>query len=139
MAGLARELGATHVASGFVPPPFVARLLARWIELAQRHIERDGWSRTSFPKTETEPWAWLADFLGDPNTRLNPSLTPILTWPDRAVSSRRRTAAEDRDQPREESITSPRCFVRRATHKRYELECLARPTQRSLNGMCSTP
>jgi hypothetical protein len=35
--------------------------------LAQRHIARDGWSRTSFPKTETEPWAWLADFLGNPH------------------------------------------------------------------------
>jgi hypothetical protein len=67
VADVARELGATHVASGSVPPPFVARLLARWIDLAQRHIERDGWSRTSFPKTETEPWAWLADFLGNPH------------------------------------------------------------------------
>ena len=66
MADLARELGATHVASGTVPPPFVAGLLARWIELAQHHIERDGWSRTSFPETESEPWAWLADFLGNP-------------------------------------------------------------------------
>ena len=61
----ARELGATHVAAGFVPPPFVARLMARWIELAQRHLEHDGWSRTAFPKTQTEPWAWLADFLDD--------------------------------------------------------------------------
>ncbi len=32
-AALARELGATHVASGFVPPPFVSDLLARWITL----------------------------------------------------------------------------------------------------------
>jgi hypothetical protein len=65
VAALARELGATHVAVGFVPPPFVARLMARWIELAQRHLEHDGWSRTAFPKTQTEPWAWLADFLDD--------------------------------------------------------------------------
>jgi hypothetical protein len=65
VAELACELGATHVASGFVPPHFVASLLARWIELAQRHIERDGWSRTSFPETETEPWAWLDDLLGN--------------------------------------------------------------------------
>jgi len=66
VARLARELGATHVASGGVPPPFVVRLLARWIELAQRRIERDGWSRTSFPETGTEPWGWLTDLLGDP-------------------------------------------------------------------------
>jgi hypothetical protein len=65
VAGLARELGATHVASGFVPPPVVARLLARWVELARRQIERDGWSRTSYPETEAEPWAWLAEFLGN--------------------------------------------------------------------------
>jgi hypothetical protein len=65
VAGLARELGATHFASGFVPPPFVASLLSRWIELARHQIERDGWSRTSYPETDAEPWAWLADFLGD--------------------------------------------------------------------------
>jgi hypothetical protein len=69
VAGLARELGATHVATGFVPPPFVAQLLVRWIELAERQLERDGWSRTSFPKTQTEPWAWLADFLDDSQRR----------------------------------------------------------------------
>ena len=65
VAALARELGATHVASGFVPPPFVASLLARWIELAARQIERNGWCKTSYPETDAEPWAWLADFLGD--------------------------------------------------------------------------
>jgi hypothetical protein len=65
VAGLARELGATHVASGYVPPPFVASLLARWIELAQRSIDRGGWSRASLADTANEPWAWLADLLGD--------------------------------------------------------------------------
>jgi hypothetical protein len=65
VAALAREVGATHVVAGFVPPPFVARLLARWIDLAERQLEGGGWSRTSFPKTQTEPWAWLADFLDD--------------------------------------------------------------------------
>jgi hypothetical protein len=64
--GLARELGATHVASGCVPPPFVASLLARWIELARRSIDRDGWSRASLADSATDPWAWLADLLGDP-------------------------------------------------------------------------
>ncbi len=97
VAGLARELGATHVASGFVPPPFVASLLARWIELAGRQIERDGWSRTSFPETETEPWAWLADFLGDPQYLYT---VPTLTHrsPSVPVSPQRRIAAEDHDQ-----------------------------------------
>jgi DNA-binding NtrC family response regulator len=64
VAVLARELGATHVASGSVAPRFVASLLARWVELAKRQVEREGWSRTTFPATETEPWAWLAEFLG---------------------------------------------------------------------------
>jgi hypothetical protein len=47
---LARELGATHVLSGFVPPPEVASLLTRWILLALRQSERAGWSRTSLPE-----------------------------------------------------------------------------------------
>ena len=50
VTSLARELGATHVLSGFVPPPQVAGLLTRWILLARRRIERDGWSRTSTPE-----------------------------------------------------------------------------------------
>lgn len=63
VAGLARELGATLAVSGFVPPPIVADVLTRWVGLAARRIERDGWSRTSFPETETEPWSWLTDLL----------------------------------------------------------------------------
>ena len=51
VASLARELGATHVLSGFVPPPDVAGLLLRWIVLARRQIEHDGWSRTSEPES----------------------------------------------------------------------------------------
>jgi hypothetical protein len=43
---LARELGATHVISGFVPPPEVARLIDRWITLAAAQTSREGWSRT---------------------------------------------------------------------------------------------
>ena len=50
VAALARELGATHVLSGFVPPPDVAGLLLRWIVLARRQIEHHGWSRTSEPE-----------------------------------------------------------------------------------------
>ena len=51
VTSLARELGATHVLSGFVPPPEVAGLLTRWILLARRQIERAGWSRTSSPES----------------------------------------------------------------------------------------
>jgi hypothetical protein len=53
VTSLARELGASHVLSGFVPPPHVAGLLLRWILLARRQIENDGWSRTS--TTESNP------------------------------------------------------------------------------------
>ena len=60
---LARELGATHVFSGFVPPPVVADLVARWVAAAALRLEVAGWSRTTFPETETEPWSWLTDLL----------------------------------------------------------------------------
>ncbi len=60
---LARELGATHAFSGFVPQPVVADLVARWVAAAALRIERVGWSRTSFPDTDNEPWSWLADLL----------------------------------------------------------------------------
>jgi hypothetical protein len=52
VTSLARELGATHVLSGFVPPPEVAILLIRWITLARRYLESDGWSRTSSPEED---------------------------------------------------------------------------------------
>jgi hypothetical protein len=51
VTSLARELGATHVLSGFVPPPEVAVLLSRWILLARRQIDRGGWSRISCPES----------------------------------------------------------------------------------------
>jgi len=65
-AGLARELGATHVIPGFVPPPVVAALLRRWVKLAQWRIEHRGWSRALTPDPESEPWSWLAPYLVDP-------------------------------------------------------------------------
>ena len=43
---LARELGATHVISGFVPPPEVASLIDRWITLAAAQSERRGLGAT---------------------------------------------------------------------------------------------
>ncbi len=63
---LARELGATLVCSGFVPPPFVAGLFARWIAIARQATESAGWSRTTFPETATDPWSWLNNYLGEP-------------------------------------------------------------------------
>jgi hypothetical protein len=68
VAGVARELGATCVHSGFAPPPRVAELVERWIALALKRVERDGWSRTATPESETKPWGWLADYLGDPES-----------------------------------------------------------------------
>jgi len=46
VAELARELGATLVISGLVPPPEVASLVDRWITLAAVQTEREGWSRS---------------------------------------------------------------------------------------------
>jgi hypothetical protein len=60
VAGLARELGATLVLSGFVPPPRVADLLARWVPIARRRAEVDGWAVPQEP--EPEPWE-SRDFL----------------------------------------------------------------------------
>jgi hypothetical protein len=74
VAVLARELGATHVFSGVVTPPTVARLLERWIVLAQRRTETDGWSGARKPEPESEPWNWLAPYLN--SARPGPTWTP---------------------------------------------------------------
>lgn len=60
---LALELGATYVVSGSVPPPEVASLVSRWIELASRREEREGWGRSDNPENLPEPWNWLAPYL----------------------------------------------------------------------------
>jgi DNA-binding NarL/FixJ family response regulator len=44
LADLARELGASHVLPSGTPPPTVAALLARWLTLARRRAECDGWA-----------------------------------------------------------------------------------------------
>lgn len=60
VAALARELGATHVMSGTVPPPTVASLLERWISLSCKQSQHDGWSPQPYP--EAHSWeAWLAE------------------------------------------------------------------------------
>lgn len=51
---LARELGATLALTGVVPPPRVADLIVRWIPLARRRAEADGWSAPDDPRPE--PW-----------------------------------------------------------------------------------
>lgn len=56
---LARELGATHVISGFVPPPDVAALIDRWIALAVAQTEREGWTRPIPAETPLDAESWL--------------------------------------------------------------------------------
>ena len=54
----ARELGATHVLTGVVTPPMVVALLSRWLTLARRRAEADGWAGDPEP----EVWDQLAPF-----------------------------------------------------------------------------
>jgi hypothetical protein len=80
VATLARELGATHVFSGPVTPPEVASLLERWLPLAQRQAESDGWANTCEPRPQAEPWSWLAPLLSarpGPTATANLHLHPI--------------------------------------------------------------
>jgi hypothetical protein len=65
VAALARELGATHVLAGFVPPPAVASLIDRWIGLAVERQSREGWSRPLSVDSALDPEGWLDDNLGD--------------------------------------------------------------------------
>jgi len=65
VAELARELGATHVLSGFVPPPEVACLIDRWISLAEIQTDRAGWSRPMVSDTPMAPEEWLQIAAGD--------------------------------------------------------------------------
>ncbi len=65
VAELARELGATHVLSGFVPPPEVACLIDRWISLAEIQTDRAGWSRPMVADTPMAPEEWLQIAVGD--------------------------------------------------------------------------
>jgi len=69
---LARELGATHVLTGAVPPPAVASWLARWIPLALRRAEAEGWSADR----DGEPEPWDALFASPGRARQGPAATP---------------------------------------------------------------
>jgi len=88
VATLARELGATHVLAGPVTPPSVAELIARWLPLARRRAERDGWSNAPEPEPEPEPWNWLGPLLaGRPASAIspaNPNANPLTQRPLRA-------------------------------------------------------
>jgi hypothetical protein len=63
VALLAREAGAAHVIGGPVTPPEVAALVVRWLTLAVRRGEAEGWSGASATVVEAEPWNWLAPIL----------------------------------------------------------------------------
>jgi hypothetical protein len=62
---LARELGATEVISGFVPPPEVAGRIDRWIGLASARIDREGWSRPLAVDAPADFESWLETVLND--------------------------------------------------------------------------
>jgi hypothetical protein len=72
LALVARELGATHVLTGAVPPPLVASWLARWIPLALRRAEAEGWSADR----EGEPEPWDGFLAGPAHARLGLAQTP---------------------------------------------------------------
>jgi hypothetical protein len=65
VAALARELGATEVLSGFIPPPEVADRIDRWISLASLQIDREGWSRALAAESPLDSESWLESILND--------------------------------------------------------------------------
>lgn len=62
---LARGLGATHVLSGFAPPPEVAALIARWVNLAGIEIEGGGWSLPFPVDPARQPEEWIDGLVAD--------------------------------------------------------------------------
>lgn len=56
VALLGRELGATLTLTGHPPPPVVASLMDRWITLAARASDSDGWA----PRVPPDPSSWEA-------------------------------------------------------------------------------
>ena len=63
---LARELGATHVISEFVPPPVVAALIDRWIALSGHRAESSGWSQPPVAAMPLDIDEWLQFADADP-------------------------------------------------------------------------
>ena len=70
VAELARELGATHVIAGFVPPPEVAGLIDRWITLAERRAGQTGWSRPVPAPMPQDADEWLQAAAANPSPDL---------------------------------------------------------------------
>ena len=58
-ATLARAVGATHVVVRPVPPPEVATLLSRWVQLALNRRARAGW----IGDTDPDPDAWITELV----------------------------------------------------------------------------
>jgi hypothetical protein len=73
---LARELGATHVLSGFAAPPAVADLVARWVTLAAVETERTGWSRTLPVDPVRNPTAWIDGLIAQAENSPAPTPSP---------------------------------------------------------------
>jgi hypothetical protein len=77
IAWLARELGAARVLSGVTAPPEVVRLLARWLPIAQRRAEADGWALDHEPEPEPGDWfSWLIQDLLESTPNPCPGPTP---------------------------------------------------------------
>jgi hypothetical protein len=70
---LARELGATHVVSGFAAPPEVAELIARWVMLAAVEIERAGWSRPLPVDPAKHPMEWIEGLIAEAGNAPGPT------------------------------------------------------------------
>lgn len=80
VAGLARELGAALAVGPETTPPRVASLVDRWIGLAARRLEAEGWSPAVAPDPDT--WeSWLAALL-EPPPPIPPHEAPPRTDPD---------------------------------------------------------
>lgn len=63
--GAARESGATRAVSGRVTPPEVAALAARWISLAGRAVDREGWTRPIPADPARDPAAWVEEVVAE--------------------------------------------------------------------------
>ncbi len=68
----ARELGATHLISGFVPPPEVAALLLRWVGLAGEETDREGWSRPLPADPSRNPLEWIDGLIAEAQQSVSP-------------------------------------------------------------------
>lgn len=60
----AREFGATHLISGRVTPPEVARLLSRWKGLASERALKAGWLAPPPESAKPEPWNRISPIIG---------------------------------------------------------------------------